>query len=456
MQKTRLRLMLDYPFFGSLALTLEHKENINIGTCCTDGKTLQYNPEFIAGLTPNEKLFLYLHEICHIILGHSVRRNSRDPKLWNIAGDHAVNLLLRESVDLPQPQGALCNTDYANLSSEEIYTKLNDEFPEDVRNEPPPPPEEENPDGETTSNPQNSEVDGETIYPEDEPPLPFDESVVPSESETPQPGSEEAGESDANNQESETPDSERANRIERYRDMVGAMERFGMVEDVSEESGLTESDIQSTTSLIDRMLNNSDGQAPEPIRRLVRQFVSTKIPWQDLLARFIHRSCEQKYNWTKPNRRYTSTTNVMLPSFESQNELSIAIIIDTSGSINDELLALFMSELSSLMSSVEYSKIHMVSCSHRVFEPQSFDKGDQLLYQPTGEGETRFAPAFEHIKTIDPAPACIIYFTDLFSDDFGFEPEMPVLWIGNYKPDWLLSHRTRIPFGELITMHEEE
>jgi predicted metal-dependent peptidase len=456
MEKTRLRLMLDYPFFGSLALTLQHKSNATIGTCATDGKTLQYNPDFIDSLTPNEKLFLYLHEICHIILGHSVRRGTRDPKLWNIAGDHAVNLLLRDSVDLSRPEGGLCNTDYSGLSAEEIYTKLNEEFPEDIREEEPPPPPEEDPDGEVTDDSANSEVDGETTsYPDNEPPLPFDESSQPDP--TPQPGSDLGGDNSTDETEaSDTPDPERMDRIERYRDMVGAMERFGMVEDISEEEGLTESDIQSTTSLIDRMLNNSDIATPEPIRRLVRQFVSTKVPWQELLARFIHKSCEQKYNWSKPNRRFNSTTNIILPSLEHQLELSIAIVIDTSGSINDVLLNLFMSELSSLMSSVEYSKIHMISCSHEVFGPQSFDKGDQLLYQPVGEGETRFRPAFEHISRIDPAPSCVIYFTDLFSDDFGPEPEMPVLWIGDYKEDWFGSHQARVPFGELITMHEEE
>ena len=460
MDKTRLRLLLDYPFFGSLALTLLHKENSNIPTCSTDGRSLNYNPQFVDNLTQNEKLFLYLHEICHIILGHSVRRKGRDPKLWNIAGDHAVNILLRESVDLPRPEGGLYNSNYQGLSAEEIYSKLNEEFPEDIRNSPPSEPEpdqEQNPEDDQENQEQNPES-------ESEPELPF-EDAQEEQAQQEQQGQDNDSEladgpednPEADNHESrDGVEAGRQEHIDRYNEMVNSMERFGMVEDPSEELGLTESDIQSTTSLIDRMLNKSNIETPEPIRRLVRQFVSTRVPWQELLASFIHRSCEQIYDWTRPSRRYSSLENIIMPSIDPQSTLSIVIVVDTSGSIDDALLNLFMSELTSLMNSIEYSKIHMVSCSHEVFEPVSFDKGQPLIYQPTGEGETRFEPAFEYIATIDPAPACIIYFTDLFSDNFGPEPSIPVLWIGKYEDTWMRSHKNRIPFGDIVNMNEEE
>jgi predicted metal-dependent peptidase len=39
---------------------------------------------------------LVLHESLHIINKHGIRRGSRDPKLWNIAGDHVIDRFLRD------------------------------------------------------------------------------------------------------------------------------------------------------------------------------------------------------------------------------------------------------------------------------------------------------------------------------------------------------------------------
>ena len=133
MDQTRVRLILDYPFFGSQALMLRHAISGQIKSCRTDGRTLQWNPAFVDRLSPNEKLFLYLHEICHIILGHSVRRNNRRPKVWNFACDYAVNELLRNSVDLAMPQGVLLDDKYAGMGAEEIYRILDAELPEDLQ-----------------------------------------------------------------------------------------------------------------------------------------------------------------------------------------------------------------------------------------------------------------------------------------------------------------------------------
>jgi len=409
MQQTKLRLMLDYPFFGSLALTMPLTEDDSIPTLQVDGVSLKYNPEFTSQLTPSQKLFAYLHEICHVILGHSVRRGSRNPKLWNIAGDYAVNLLLSESTSLQLPPGTLFDTTYTGWSTERIYEALADEFQEEAQKYDP-----------ETSDPETSDPGN---------------SPIPEEGEN-------------------TPDLRAEARQTQFNRMVETSEQLGTVTDAPPESELTQNDIQSAAALVEKMITATGHDPGARIRQLVQAFTNTKISWKELLSRFICESCANKYNWMKPNKRYMSGGGVMLPSLISNDQITIAVAIDTSGSINNELLNNFMAEFKSLLESIEYRQLTIMSCSAQVFEPRTFQKGENIDFQPIGGGATAFAPVFEYVATMDETPACLIYFTDLFSDKFGQQPECPVLWIGDYGRAWEASHQKRIPFGEIVNMHE--
>jgi predicted metal-dependent peptidase len=63
------------------------------------------------------------HEVLHVIFQHSSRRSNRDPELWNIAADHAINLLLIEQ-GFSLPKGGLANYAYRGMSAEKIYSLL--------------------------------------------------------------------------------------------------------------------------------------------------------------------------------------------------------------------------------------------------------------------------------------------------------------------------------------------
>lgn len=92
--KAKARLVLDYPFFGSLALNLNTTITTSAQTAGTDGKRIMYNPDFLKSLNDNEVLFLVAHECLHPALLHIWRRGGRDPLAWNIAADCVINKLL--------------------------------------------------------------------------------------------------------------------------------------------------------------------------------------------------------------------------------------------------------------------------------------------------------------------------------------------------------------------------
>src|SRR5512143_3671075 len=91
------RMTLTNIFFTALFYNLRVEQKPDLpASAGTDGVTLYYNPEWFAKFDTTEAVFTLLHEIGHVILFHSLRRGARDPHKWNIACDHAVNLMLKE------------------------------------------------------------------------------------------------------------------------------------------------------------------------------------------------------------------------------------------------------------------------------------------------------------------------------------------------------------------------
>ena len=118
----RTRLILERPFIGALVmhLPLVPAAAARCETVATDARALYYNPAYIALLTLAETQFVLAHEALHCALGHFARRSHRLRRRWDVACDHAVNLLLIDE-GLRPPAGALANPDFRGLSAEEIY-----------------------------------------------------------------------------------------------------------------------------------------------------------------------------------------------------------------------------------------------------------------------------------------------------------------------------------------------
>lgn len=126
LKKARVQLILDHPFFASMALRLEYIEDKQIQTAATNGKQIKYNPYFIESLPIKEIACVIAHEVLHICSLHHTRRSNRDSRLWNKAADYAINPLL-DCAKLQLPQGALLDSRFQNMSAERIYAKLQEE-----------------------------------------------------------------------------------------------------------------------------------------------------------------------------------------------------------------------------------------------------------------------------------------------------------------------------------------
>lgn len=121
--KARSQLLMEQPFFGTLAIRLRPTQREDVKTAATDGTHLYYNPEFINKLDPLQLRGLIAHEVLHCVFNHTTRRQERDPSLWNVACDYAINSHLIEAGFI-LPKGALIEPAYKDMTSEAIYNKL--------------------------------------------------------------------------------------------------------------------------------------------------------------------------------------------------------------------------------------------------------------------------------------------------------------------------------------------
>ena len=124
--KARITMLLKYPFWGPLSARLVLEEAPWCQTIATDGRKFYYNSEFVLKLDDQECVFGFAHEVGHIIYEHMTRRGSRDPGLWNMAGDYIINnMLVRENVGKTiTTVPILVDRQYENHTADEVYDKL--------------------------------------------------------------------------------------------------------------------------------------------------------------------------------------------------------------------------------------------------------------------------------------------------------------------------------------------
>ena len=117
------KMLVKYPFFGSVVASVDYKENKDISTADTDGETIYYNPEYLEGLSVEEQTFIFAHEVCHIAFNHILRSEGKNPELWSIATDGVINQFLKRD-GLKIAPGGVDMAEAINYDAEQLYEKL--------------------------------------------------------------------------------------------------------------------------------------------------------------------------------------------------------------------------------------------------------------------------------------------------------------------------------------------
>jgi len=125
--KARVKMLLKHPFWGNLATRLKLVENSDwLTTAATDGRHFYYCEKFIESLDDEELVFLFGHEVGHIVYDHMGRRGDRDPQLWNMAGDYLINdMLIQNNVGKKITKvPILWDPKFRDMTTEEVYDDL--------------------------------------------------------------------------------------------------------------------------------------------------------------------------------------------------------------------------------------------------------------------------------------------------------------------------------------------
>lgn len=121
--KIKTKMLVKYPFFGSVVTNVNYIEANYIKTAATDGKTIYYNNEFMSNISIDEQIFVMAHEVCHIAFNHILRSEGKDEDTWNIATDAVINAFLKQD-GLKMTQGGVDIADAINYDAEKLYEKL--------------------------------------------------------------------------------------------------------------------------------------------------------------------------------------------------------------------------------------------------------------------------------------------------------------------------------------------
>ena len=121
--QAKTKLLVEQPYFGTLATKLTLQVNNDIESFKSDGITLEYNEDYFATLELEELAFVFANGAMHASLAHTHRRNNRSGWLWQMATDIAINDMLLKN-GMKMPYGAEYRKRFTGMYAEEIYAEL--------------------------------------------------------------------------------------------------------------------------------------------------------------------------------------------------------------------------------------------------------------------------------------------------------------------------------------------
>jgi len=191
-----------------------------------------------------------------------------------------------------------------------------------------------------------------------------------------------------------------------------------------------------------------EGNSTDAIDELIRSMGRAKTPFNEFLRQFVIQNGNRDYTWSRPNRRHIDG-GLYLPSIRSESMPAVIFLVDVSGSLPTDKLAIVWRELRDTCITIQPESVIVMQHDTVVHKVDTYDCDElPLELDAKGRGGTSFIDCYKRVEELPPA-ACIIHFTDLECSRFPkHPPSAPVLWAridgGGTKP----------PFGTIIDVVE--
>lgn len=401
---TRLTLRNDAMFFVALLYSMRHERHDPFvvrgqrAPAATDGVRICYDGELFGKYSLEDRMFILVHEILHVVLYHALRLGARDPNLWNIACDYVVNGMIADhkqgNTGFATPKDAIQpDPAFKGLSAEQVYDLLLQEAKDALAGG------KKQGKGKNGRNwvraPGNAEGGGRGIQLDGHEP------------------------NDVMEYDPSTNEGKAASQVER---------EVGME---------TEKAIQSAKAA---------GQGSHLMTQLLREAQVQHEPWYAHLRRFMTAVNEGEYNWARLNRRRMALHNLIAPDIRVEKMGKIVISIDESGSLTDEVLSAIAAHTCAILRECNPKQVVVLRHTDCVTDEEVHDGPDYnfpLVRKSTGG--TDFRPVFDRVEAEHGDAQVLIMFTDMYGPFPELPPHMETLWVTSTP-----EQTVKTPFGERI------
>ena len=421
-------LLQKQPFFGSLVLRLPLRADPTRKTLASDGHEIRYSPDWVAETDAHLIETAMARVVMACALKHHTRRGERDPERWQTASQLVTHALLRDAGFTLPPEAEA----WEDLSVEQAYDRL-------------PKPGDGDPydDGDPAEGGANGAGAGGQPPPGGD----GDESGDPSDPADQGDGDDgngqgEDGASDAPPSHDPSGTGEVMDADARGDSDSGSGE--APVDTVAEEQAWDEAMHQALS------IARAEGKAPGGVEETVRNAHASTLDWRTLLRRYMTDAASRDYSWSVPNRRFIDS-GLYLPSIRSEGIDTIAVIIDTSGSLPAQTLAGFWAELREIAAEIRPERVFVLQVDAALRDAAEYT-ADDLPEEITlkGRGGTDFRPGFEWLDEQGIQPTVCLYFTDMECSSYPeAEPVFPVIWVDHSESS---SEANGQPWGDRITI----
>lgn len=359
----RVGLLLRHPWFGNMATRLRVQPCDGwCPTAATDGRNLFYNSQFFDKLTTKQIEFVIAHEILHCVFDHIIRREDRDPRLYNVACDYKVNnTLVRDRIGVKPDIDIYQDFKYDGWTSEEIYDELYEKA---------------------------DKIDLDELG------KLLDEHIDWEKEQ------KNGGGKDGKDDEDKGRPRYSREELERIRDEI-------------------------KENMISAAQAAGAGNIPGEIERMVKDLTEPKMNWREILQQQIQSTIRNDFTFARPSRKGWHT-GAVLPGQNFDETIDICIALDMSGSIGEEQAQVFLSEIKGIMDQYEDYRIKIWCFDTEVYNEDDFsadDGRDLLEYKIKGGGGTDFMANWKYMKEQDIVPKKFIMFTDGMTWDSWGDPD---------------------------------
>lgn len=397
---SRLRLRIKSPFFATLALFTHFQATQALPNAATDGQDIFFNPDLLRSLSSTQIDGLLLHQVLHAALLHVPRRGSRKPELWNAAADIVVNGMIAQQGDFELPSDALRDPQLENLSAEEIYEILLQKKPHcspcqlDLLSQPPPDAKE----NERESQGEREKGTGKARMPANQ-------------------GAERNSQSQIDS----------GSLADARQAVLEAHWRSAMQQAIT---------VAHST--------NNQGSIPAGMQRELKALTQAKLDWRSHLWRYLVRTPNDFMGF---DRRFIGR-RLYLEALQGES-VQVFVAVDTSGSIGDQQMWLFLSEVQGILKAYPHLRCELYYADAQAYGPYPLE-ADSKIPPPLGGGGTSFVPFFDKVsanRDWHTSGVCV-YLTDGYGTFPKELPDLPVLWV--VTPGGL--DMERFPFGETVRL----